>query len=274
MMSPEEIAGIAETFVKAGIKKIRLIGGEPLIRKNVKEIIYLLASLPVELSITTNGVHVNKFIYTFKQAGLQSIHVSLDSLNPVTYYWITKKNLFAKVMVNIQDLIRHNFNVRLNIVVMKGVNDHEISEFIELTRHQPIHVQFFEYMTLSKNNWDPSKVTSYKEIVDIISQHYPIQKLSPDQSETSRKFCIPGYAGTFSTNGAAGDSFSEESNYLRLTIDGKLKNNLSPNREVDLLAPYHNKEDLFPYIHECVRKNVNDRVSLLHNNEIEERAMM
>jgi GTP 3',8-cyclase len=274
IMTTEEIVGIADTFVKAGIKKIRLTGGEPLVRKNFKQIINQLSALQVELAITTNGVLLDKFLYTFKQTGLRSINVSLDSLNPVTFYWVSKKNLFAKVMTNIYELLRHDFYVKLNIVVMKGVNDNEINEFVELTKRHPLHIRFIEYMPFLGNHWDRAKVISYKEIIQTISQRYPIEKLSDGKSDTAKKFHIPGYAGTFSTISSVSNPFCEGCNRLRLTSDGKMKNCLFSKDEIDLLTPYRNQEDLLPYIQKCVLGKAKERGGQQLNGGIEGRAMV
>lgn len=274
VMTPEEIAGIADTFVKAGIKKIRLTGGEPLVRKNLKNIINQLSLLPAELAITTNGVLLDKFLYTFKQAGLRSVNVSLDSLNPLTFYQVSRKNLFEKVMTNIYELLRHDFYVKLNIVVMKGVNDNEINEFVALTKKHPLHIRFIEYMPFSGNHWDKAKVMSSREIIHLISRHYPLEKLSDKKSDTTKKFHIPGYAGTFSTISSVSDPFCDGCNRLRLTSDGKMKNCLFSKDEIDLLTPFRNEEDILPLIQKCVWGKAKERGGQQLNGRIDGRAMV
>lgn len=133
-MTAEEIDQVVSVFVKLGVKKIRLTGGEPLVRKDVKEIIHRLSKYPVELAITTNGVFVHEQIDVFKEAGLKSVNVSLDSLSKKNYALITQRDKFDTVMRNIHLLLKNDFHVKVNVVVIKDVNDSEISDFINWSR--------------------------------------------------------------------------------------------------------------------------------------------
>ncbi|POR20757.1 cyclic pyranopterin phosphate synthase MoaA, partial [Flavobacterium columnare] len=116
IMTADEIVLIAQTFVDFGINKIRLTGGEPLVRKDVKEIIERLSLLNTELTITTNGILVNQYLETFRKAGIGSINVSLDTLQENKFLSITRRNEFKKVLQNIQLLVQNNFHVKLNVV--------------------------------------------------------------------------------------------------------------------------------------------------------------
>ena len=130
-MSNEEIFEIAQTYVRLGVNKIRLTGGEPLVRKNVEDIILKLGSLNVELAISSNGILVDKYIDTFKQAGLKSVNISLDSLNPEKQEKITRRDYYDKILKNIYLLLDEGFKVKINVVVMKGINDNELIDFID-----------------------------------------------------------------------------------------------------------------------------------------------
>jgi cyclic pyranopterin phosphate synthase len=145
-MTYDEVYEIAKTFVDNGVTKIRLTGGEPLVRRDVDVILKKLATLPVELSITSNAVIIDRFIETLKACNIQNINVSLDSLNAEKFNQITRRNDFEKVYKNIRLLIAEGFNVKLNVVLIKGFNDYEIIDFINLTKTLPISVRFIEFM--------------------------------------------------------------------------------------------------------------------------------
>ena len=142
LMTYEEIYTLAKLFVKHGVSKIRLTGGEPLIRKDIPTILEKLATLPVTLSITTNAVVVDRHMETLKKYGVNKINVSLDSLDREKFRKITLRDDFEKVYTNLMALIANDFEVKLNMVVMKGVNDNEIVDFIELSKELPISVRF------------------------------------------------------------------------------------------------------------------------------------
>jgi cyclic pyranopterin phosphate synthase len=152
LMTYEEIYTIAKTFVDNGVTKIRLTGGEPLIRKDIPIILEKLSSLPVELSITTNAVIVDKFIDTFKKNGLNSINVSLDTLDAAKFNEITRRNDFKKVYNNIMLLVSEGFKVKINTVLIKGFNDDEIIDLVKLTKELPINVRFIEFMPFIPKN--------------------------------------------------------------------------------------------------------------------------
>src|ERR1017187_5744314 len=135
LMTPDEIIKIAKVFVSMGVKKIRLTGGEPLVRKEAREIIQRLAELDVNLTITTNATKVNEFINDFKAAGIHSVNVSLDTFSKDKFLKITRRNDFDKVMHNIKLLVDDDFHVKINAVVMNGVNTDELCDFVEFTNH-------------------------------------------------------------------------------------------------------------------------------------------
>mgnify|MGYP003346747123 FL=1 len=126
LMQVDEIVEIAKIFVEGGVNKIRLTGGEPLVRKDAGEIIQRLSGLGVELTMTTNATRVHLFMDAMKAAGLRKVNVSLDTLNPETFLFLTKRDLFDRVRLNIDLLLAEGFEVKVNAVVMRGVNDHEI----------------------------------------------------------------------------------------------------------------------------------------------------
>lgn len=251
-MLPNEIEHIAKIFVKNGITKIRLTGGEPLVRKDAKEIIQNLSKLNIELAITTNGVYVNEYIEVFKQANIKSVNVSLDTLNRKKNQLITGRDEFCKVIENINLLLQNNFKVKVNMVVMKQNNENEILDFVEWTKEQPLHVRFIEFMPFSGNKWSSDKVFSYKEMLSLIQTKYVFTPLKQDKSDTAMSFKANNHKGTFAIISTMSKPFCGGCNRLRLTTDGKMKNCLFSKSEVDILTAYRNNENIEPLIQQCV----------------------
>ena len=157
LMQANEIFALAKLFVQEGVNKIRLTGGEPLVRKDAAQIIESLGRLPVELAITTNGTRVHELLPVLKATNIRTINISLDTLQPDKFALITRRDLFHLVRSNIELLLHHHFNVKINVVVMKGFNDGEILDFIAWTTHIPVQVRFIEFMPFSGNRWTAIK---------------------------------------------------------------------------------------------------------------------
>ena len=241
IMSFDEIYGIAKIFVKHGVTKIRLTGGEPLVRKDAHIILKKLASLPVELAITTNAVNVKKHINTLKSCGIKNINVSLDSLNAEKFRDITRRNFFEKVYNTILLLVAKGFKVKINTVLIKGFNDNEIVDFIELTKTLPVNIRFIEFMPFDGNKWDLKKMVSYKEIINTVCNSFTetqVNRLKDAPNDTSKNYQIKGYKGSFAIISSVTNPFCDSCNRLRLTANGQLKNCLFSSTESDLLTPF------------------------------------
>lgn len=253
-MQRDEIISITKSFISLGVKKIRLTGGEPLVRNDARAIISGLSQLNTELAITTNGILVDRFIETFKRSGITSVNVSLDSLDSTKYNTITRRNYFEKVMSNISLLIKNNFHVKLNAVIMRGVNDNEIFDFIEYTRTNHVHFRFIEFMPFAGNNWHRDKGVSYNEMMSNVYLLYgeKVEKLEDGKNDTSKNYKINGYAGSFALISSVTNPFCDSCNRIRLTADGKIKNCLFSNNETDLLFNLRQGNDIRPLILESV----------------------
>lgn len=246
LMQPEEIEQIASLFVKHGVNKIRLTGGEPLVRKEAKEIIQRLSKLGTELSLTTNGIFVDRFIDTFKEAGIRSVNVSLDTLDPDKFKTITRRDDFQKVWSNIQLLIENGFHVKLNVVAIENVNHDELIDFVRLTKDLPLHVRFIEFMPFSGNNWLKGKVISLENILNTIEPEISFVPIKNELHDTAKVFKPLNHQGTFAVISTMSQPFCSSCNRLRLTADGKMKNCLFSSGEMDLLTALRNNEDLEP----------------------------
>ena len=252
LMQPNEIDDIARMFVQMGVKKIRLTGGEPLVRKEAAQIIKSLSKYPVELTLTTNGSRAHEFINVFKDAGIRSVNVSLDTLQAEKFFKITRRDQFQHVWNNIQLLITEGLHVKVNVVMMRGMNNDEILDFVALTKDQPVHIRFIEFMPFSGNHWDNEKVVTYQEILETVASEYDFIKLHDEANATAKKFKIYNHEGTFAIISTMSAPFCSSCNRMRMTADGKMKNCLFSKGEVDLLTAYRNGEDILPLIEQCV----------------------
>lgn len=248
LMKPAEVLALAELFVAQGVKKIRLTGGEPLVRKDAAEIIKGLGKLPVELVMTTNGTRIAEMLPVLIESGIKTINISLDTLQPEKFFMITRRDVFHQVRSNIELLLQHKIAVKINMVVMKGLNDGEINDFIKWTKHNPIQIRFIEFMPFSGNKWTSNKMFSLQEILHVVEEDFTVLPVESAPHDTAKHFMIPGHEGSFAIISTMTAPFCSTCNRMRLTADGKLKNCLFSDGETDLLTPLRNKEDVLPLI--------------------------
>jgi len=262
LMTYEEIYEIAKTFVAHGVTKIRLTGGEPLIRKDIPVILEKLATLPVELSITSNAVIIDKFIDVLKQFNVNKINVSLDSLDAAKFKHITRRHEFQKVYNNILLLVKEGFEVKVNAVLMKGFNENEIIDFINFTKDLPISVRFIEFMPFDGNKWDMSKMISYAEVMTYVNNAFAedtVKRLVDAPNDTSKNYKIKGYQGSFAIISSVTNPFCDSCNRLRLTANGQLKNCLFSSGESDLLTTLRSGKSIEPVIQKAVQAKLKVR---------------
>lgn len=254
LMTPDEIEQIAATFVRLGVHKIRLTGGEPLVRKDFAAILERLARLDVELLLSTNGALLHQYFDLLQAAGVQTINVSLDSLQPHTFFHITKRDRFITVRNNILRLLDLGFRVKINVVAIQSIVEEELLDFVELTRNLPLHVRFIEFMPFSGNGWDSQKVVTAAQLLEQIALEYDVVKLLDEPHATAKKYKVIGYEGTFAFITTMSDQFCGSCNRLRLTAEGKMKNCLFGQEELDLLSALRRGEDLEPLIRLSVQR--------------------
>ncbi len=255
LMTSDEIYIIAKTFVDHGVSKIRLTGGEPLIRKDIPIILEQLSSLSVELSITTNAILVDRYLEVLKQHNVRSINVSLDTLDRDKFNEITRRDQFVKVYQNILFLINDGFKVKINVVLINGFNDNEIIDFVNFTKDLPVTIRFIEFMPFDGNSWDLKKMVSYQEVLDKVNNHFEIDhiiRLDDAPNDTSKNYKIQGYKGSFAIISSVTNPFCDSCNRLRLTANGQLKNCLFSSEESDLLTSLRLGKDIEPIIAKAV----------------------
>ncbi|CAD5119101.1 DgyrCDS7746 [Dimorphilus gyrociliatus] len=240
ILTYEEIIKLATIFVKEGVTKIRLTGGEPLVHPKIINIIGSLNELKnyglEDIGITTNGITLKRHLPSLKAAGLTHINVSLDSLIPAKFEFFTRRKGHSKVLESIDTALNIGYKpVKVNCVVMKNQNDDEILDFVEWTKDKHVDVRFIEYMPFDGNKWNDKKMIKYSDMLNKIKKSYPdVQRQDDELSSTSKTFKIPGYKGSFGFISSMTENFCSGCNRLRITADGNLKVCLFGNSEVDL----------------------------------------
>jgi molybdenum cofactor biosynthesis protein A len=227
LLSYEEMLHICSLLVDMGIDKIRITGGEPFVRKDMMQMLRSLSAIKGlnQISITTNGVLTAPYIPELKSLGINSINLSLDTLDAGRFFSITRRDELAAVMHTLDELLKHNMEVKINAVVMDGRNTDDILPLVNLTKDLPVSVRFIEEMPFNGDShiyqglaWD------YVRILDHISQAYPsIQKLKDGAYSTSYNYHIPGHKGNVGIIAAYSRTFCGTCNRIRLTPQGELK---------------------------------------------------
>jgi cyclic pyranopterin phosphate synthase len=252
LMQADEIESIARAFVEEGVKKIRLTGGEPLVRKDFANILNRLANLGIQLTMTTNATRLHEFVNEIKNAGIPSLNISLDTLQRDRFILMTKRDQHEQVMRNIQLMLDNGIGVKVNMVAMKGINDSEILDFIEWTKNTSIHIRFIEFMPFDGNRWNREKVITLQEILDKVKSVYDFSPIKRAPHETAKNYQVPGHKGSFAVISTMSAPFCGDCNRIRLTADGKMKNCLFSTSETDLLTAFRNGEDIKPLIHQNI----------------------
>ncbi|KAJ5578715.1 uncharacterized protein N7459_007679 [Penicillium hispanicum] len=243
-LTSPEILYLSSLFVSQGVTKIRLTGGEPTVRKDIVPLMQDIGKLRRdglrELCLTTNGISLHRKLDPMVEAGLTGVNLSLDTLDPFQFQIMTRRKGFEAVMKSIDRILDMNkvgagIKLKINCVVMRGMNDREIIPFVELGREKPIEVRFIEYMPFDGNKWNQGKMFPYQEMLAVIRGKYPsLEKVVDHKNDTSKTFRVPGFAGRVGFITSMTHNFCGTCNRLRITSDGNLKVCLFGNAEVSL----------------------------------------
>jgi cyclic pyranopterin phosphate synthase len=226
MLTFEEIGRLTRIFVRLGVTKVRITGGEPLVRKGLETLLADLGGIDglQTLALTTNAVLLADKAVAIKAAGVSAVNISLDSLRADRFKEITLRDDFSNVMQAIEKSLEVGFEtIKLNVVVMCGKNDDEILDFAEFVKDKPINVRFIEYMPFPDNAWKVSGVISYAAMREMIEERFALSPLSGQQGDVAKDFQLVGHKGTVSFISSMTDSFCSTCTRLRLTADGCLK---------------------------------------------------
>ena len=254
VLSDEEIVRFVRIAHKHGLRKVRITGGEPLVRKNIIQLVSSLKEIGIrDLSLTTNGILLSKLAGDLKQAGLDRVNISLDTMDAKIYREITKEGDIERVWESIREAERVNLTpIKINVVPIRGLNDSEISSFASLTFENNYHIRFIEFMPANCNGlWTKDKCVSSAEILQKISGLGDLRRLRFKGRGPSRNFRFRGAAGVIGIISPISDHFCGYCNRLRLTADGKIRPCLFSKDEVDIKTPMRagasddEMEDLF-----------------------------
>ncbi|KAL8719604.1 MAG: hypothetical protein Q9225_003405 [Loekoesia sp. 1 TL-2023] len=245
LLTTPEIVYLSELFVKEGVTKIRLTGGEPTVRKDILPLMHEIGNLRSkglkELCLTTNGISLHRKLDAMAEAGLTGINLSLDTLDPYQFQIMTRRKGYDAVMKSLNRILDMNrlgagIKLKLNTVIMRGVNEREIIPFVDMGKENEIEVRFIEYMPFDGNKWSRQKMLSYKEMLEVIRHKYPrISRLQEyGKNETSKTWQVPGFRGKIGFITSMTENFCGTCNRLRITSDGNLKVCLFGNNEVSL----------------------------------------
>jgi GTP 3',8-cyclase len=244
----EELDRLVKVAVSLGWKKIRLTGGEPLVRKNVVELVRMLArhktpasdgARLAELVMSTNGVLLDRHADALADAGLDRVNVSLDTLDPVRFRKITGYDRFHEVMAGLKAAEAAGLQpLKINVVLVRGETESEFFDFVELARTRPWHLRFIEFMPFAGNAWSREKVLPSHELRERLAERFALQAVDPDpHGGPAKTVTAPEWQGTVSFISPMSDrSFCTRCNRVRLTSEGLLRGCLLNENEIDFRA--------------------------------------
>jgi cyclic pyranopterin phosphate synthase len=272
LLTTPEIVHLSSIFVDQGVNKIRLTGGEPTVRRDIVDLMRQIGDLRSkglkELCITTNGISLHRKLDSMVESGLTGVNLSLDTLDPYQFTIMTRRNGHDAVMKSINRILEMNklgagVKLKINCVVMRGLNEREIIPFVELGRENDIEVRFIEYMPFDGNKWSERKMLSYKEMLAMIREKYPtVHRVQDHPNDTSKTYAVPGFVGRMGFITSMTENFCGSCNRLRITGDGNLKVCLFGNAEVslrDILRESNNGQPIDAEAMEAIKQIESDR---------------
>lgn len=239
LLSYEEILRVASLAVSLGIEKVRLTGGEPLVRRDVLSFIKTLAKIPGlnDIRLTTNGVLLADYAEALQEAGISKLNISLDTLRPDRFRQITGVDAFARVWAGISKVKEMGFSpIKLNVVAMKGVNDDEFIDIARLSITEPLQIRFIEFMPIgASSTWDKGKYISSQGIMEILKPLGPLEPVPAKRMDgPARVYRFAGASGSVGFISPISHHFCDRCNRLRLTSEGRLRSCLLSDKETDL----------------------------------------
>ncbi|MBA2535855.1 MAG: GTP 3',8-cyclase MoaA [Actinobacteria bacterium] len=238
----EEIHRLVRVMARMGVSEIRLTGGEPLVRRDLPELVRMLAGTRgvEDLSLTTNGVLLDRLAGPLVAAGLRRINVSLDSLSHVKFAEITRRDALDRVLAGLEEAERYPElrPIKVNCVAVKGFTETEVPALADLARRKPYVVRFIEFMPLDADQaWEDDKVLTGAEVRAIIEERWPLVEIPAKPSSTARRFRFADGAGEIGFVNPVSEPFCSTCDRIRMTAEGRLRTCLFSRREWDLKAP-------------------------------------
>ncbi len=256
----EEMHRLVRVMAAHGVRKVRVTGGEPLVRKDLTRFIRLLADIPGidDISLTTNGVLLEAMAKPLTDAGLHRVNVSLDSLDRERFRQLTRRDDLDQVLAGLEAAVSAGLSpVKINTVLLRGINEDEAERFVETARDHGWEIRFIEFMPLENNGtWDVGQVVTGKEVRERIHARWPLER-SPagNRSAPATRFRFRDGRGTVGFINSISEPFCGDCSRLRLTADGKLRVCLYDHAEIDLKTPLREgaaDEDLAALINAAV----------------------
>lgn len=259
----EEILQVVELAARYGVREVRLTGGEPLVRTDLPELVRMIAAVPgiEDISLTTNGLLLDRLAEPLAQAGLKRINVSLDTLRPERFTKITRGGSFERTWAGILKAEALGLKpIKLNVVMMRGVNDDELADMAFLTRDRDWHVRFIELMPIQNQAaWGdglPLPEETYLPIAEMVARLEPLGLEACGHEEVgsgpAQEYRLRGARGKVGFISPVSEPFCEQCNRLRLTADGNLRPCLLHNIEVPIRDALRRGEDLLPYLQQAI----------------------
>lgn len=257
-LNREEVVRFVRLAGTVGIERVRLTGGEPLLRHDIVEIVRDIKKETAvkDLSITTNGSRLQPFLKPLKTAGLDRINISLDSLDPERFKQVTQSHLYHHVLESTYSALEIGFPIKLNMVALKGLSAEEIIRFVQLAFDYPLEVRFLEFMPLCGSGWSSEMVFPIADIRSIISERFSLKEETARRDQVAQTFSIAGGKGRVGFIASLTESFCDQCSRVRMTADGKIRPCLFSEVEVpvgDLLRKNAADEEIIAALREAVR---------------------
>ena len=275
ILSYEELAAFARVAAGCGVSKVRVTGGEPLVRRGCADFVRLLADVPgiADISLTTNGLLLPRYAQDLRRAGLQRINMSLDSLHAERFARITRGGRLAEALAGLQAAFDAGFTpVKLNVLLLDGVQ-HELHDFVALTRERELHVRFIEFMPLDRRVADGAEAGAESlvpapQVLARLRERYALQPhQGPYGHGPATYWQVPGHAGTIGFIAGTSEHFCESCNRLRLTADGRLRTCLFSGEELAVRPLLHRPDELRAALQAAVAGKSFDRLLERRANE-------
>lgn len=225
ILSLEEIVRLVDVFARLAVGKVRLTGGEPTVRKGFLDLARAIRRIPgiERLLVTTNGTSLATQAERWREAGVDGVNVSMDSLRRDRFAEITRRDRLDDVLAGIEAALGAGLTVKVNVVTMPGVNDDELLDFVEYVRDRPLQVRFIEFMPFLGNQWKPDRVMGYGEMRGIVESRHRLRAYPGQPSDVAKEFEIEGFSGSVGFVTSVTESFCSGCNRIRLTADGRVK---------------------------------------------------
>ncbi len=235
LLDYDEILNLCGVLAGLGIIKVRLTGGEPLVRRDLPVLVRGLAEIFPRLAMTTNGVLLPKYIDELEATGLRHYNLSLDTLRPERFQRITRRDNFGETRLALEEMLQRGYPVKVNVVVMRGVNDDELLDFVELTRENALDVRFIEAMPFNDDDGNHDVFLSFQDMLDRIQDAHPDLDTVGKPGGSAVNFCVPGYRGRVGIIPAYSRSLCGTCDRLRVTPKGTMLNCLYSTKGLELL---------------------------------------